>query len=103
VQRRDSMSVPDYHLRNPPVRRIISCSAFLGPGTLFPLFRRLGRGPAVRPLCGYDLRATPGRCPECGVAPAAAVVETEEAPGFPEPFAPAVRLPTRPLARLRIG
>jgi hypothetical protein len=34
--------------------------------------RRLARNQKLCRNCGYDLRATPGRCPECGRVPAPA-------------------------------
>jgi hypothetical protein len=41
------------------------------PAVWVDVRRRRPRPPGFCPACGYDLRATPERCPECGAVPSA--------------------------------
>ena len=76
-----SMSVPYWSL-----------AAALLPPPLAWLYKRLRHAKQCRtglcPSCGYDLRATPERCPECGHVNSVAVAP-------PEPGQPTLDLPKR--------
>jgi len=49
----------------------IACGTLLLPSCrLIAGLRVRRRKPGLCPLCGYDLRATPDHCPECGTVPA---------------------------------
>jgi hypothetical protein len=48
---------------------LLLCSLPPGLRLIGWLRRRRHRDRSLCPACGYDLRATPGRCPECGATP----------------------------------
>jgi hypothetical protein len=52
-----------------PDAAVVGVTAFLPAAYLFKLIRGRRRPGCCR-ACGYDRRATPERCPECGMEPA---------------------------------
>jgi hypothetical protein len=63
----ETKTPPDYHFAfGVPYWFLLSLAAAM-PGIRGVRFRRRRAcAPGVCTTCGYDLRATPGRCPECG-------------------------------------
>ena len=54
-----------------PFWAAVASTIAFGVTRLLPLLLRRRRVPGVCCGCGYDMRATPDRCPECGLASAA--------------------------------
>jgi hypothetical protein len=62
---------PPYHSRLVviPFWMLFATFALLAILTTRTLFKRRWTGANICSSCGYDLRATPDRCPECGTVP----------------------------------
>jgi hypothetical protein len=64
---RDTRGLAGYHFVGAPFWLLIVASG-IPPGVWIVrrLARRRSRRAGLCPACGYDLRTTPDRCPECG-------------------------------------
>jgi hypothetical protein len=60
------------HLVLPCWALFVLTAALPSIAVTFALRRRRRRSSNLCSTCGYDLRASPGRCPECGMVPATA-------------------------------
>ena len=63
---------PDQHVRIPDWLLIASTLLLPCPWIARAIKHKRTKAAGLCPHCGYDLRATPERCPECGTAAASA-------------------------------
>lgn len=80
-----TMAIGGYRQWTAPLWFICLLTAIPPAGWLIRQISRRRRPPGLCLICGYDLRATPGRCPECGNVP---IIPTSSPQTPPPPAAP---------------
>jgi hypothetical protein len=79
----DPFSYQFYYFKIPHFHLILLCALLPAWAVRKSIRRRRARSSDECKICGYDLRATPDRCPECGTVPDQAKTSGQPASSVP--------------------